>query len=330
MKTVSTRGFRRRFISAIWNSYSKSETARRPRTIVRAPTRSMKSTSRPEKLSTRQKPSPPTSSRIISTRSSTEKSGAFSSLSQHRHDHLVEHRPAARDDVEVAVVERVERAGVDRDPPRHRFRQLRGRGRRSSTLKAASTSRSRTSFARRRELATTSSSRRPSSSPSAAGERLPARAVDRELRLAQRAPGVVHPDARAPPVATRPPRARAASGRSPPARSPRRASSASPLGVAARVARGQPEAVEPVGQHGGVEAVVARPRSSVTIGSQPPASFLGAHRERVAKLVAVGIGDLPAQRAPAPSSRAASGARRARRPGSSVVKMPSRFGLAGS
>ena len=38
MNTVSIRGLSRRFISAIWNSYSKSEIARSPRTITEAPT----------------------------------------------------------------------------------------------------------------------------------------------------------------------------------------------------------------------------------------------------------------------------------------------------
>jgi len=38
MKTVSTFGLRRRFMSAIWNSYSKSEIARSPRMITEAPT----------------------------------------------------------------------------------------------------------------------------------------------------------------------------------------------------------------------------------------------------------------------------------------------------
>ena len=120
MNTVSTRGLRRRFISAIWNSYSKSETARRPRTTARAPTWSMKSTSRPEKLSTRhsvgRRPS------RGSTRSAPRRrtAGCLPLVAQHRHDHLVEQRTATLDDVEVAVVHGVERPGVDRDPLAHR------------------------------------------------------------------------------------------------------------------------------------------------------------------------------------------------------------------
>ena len=74
------RGSSRRFISAIWNSYSKSDTARRPRTMVRAPICSMKWTSRPEKLSTRQSGRSASSSSSIATRSSTAKAGALASL----------------------------------------------------------------------------------------------------------------------------------------------------------------------------------------------------------------------------------------------------------
>ena len=37
MKTVSIRGLSRRFMSAIWNSYSKSEMARMPRMMTLAP-----------------------------------------------------------------------------------------------------------------------------------------------------------------------------------------------------------------------------------------------------------------------------------------------------
>src|SRR2546430_3153519 len=46
MKTVVTSGSSRRFISAIWNSLSKSDTARSPRTITRAPTWRAKSMGR--------------------------------------------------------------------------------------------------------------------------------------------------------------------------------------------------------------------------------------------------------------------------------------------
>src|SRR5205807_2453840 len=47
MKTVVTSGSSRRFISAIWHSLSKSDTARSPRTMTRAPTWRAKSQVRP-------------------------------------------------------------------------------------------------------------------------------------------------------------------------------------------------------------------------------------------------------------------------------------------
>src|SRR5690606_36172546 len=46
-KTVSRSRFNRRFISAIWNSYSKWLTARSPRTTMRAPRSRAKSASSP-------------------------------------------------------------------------------------------------------------------------------------------------------------------------------------------------------------------------------------------------------------------------------------------
>src|SRR5690606_36051754 len=51
-KIVSTSGIRWRFMPAIWNSYSKSVTARRPRTTTSAFCCLTKFTSRPEKLVT--------------------------------------------------------------------------------------------------------------------------------------------------------------------------------------------------------------------------------------------------------------------------------------
>jgi hypothetical protein len=46
-KTVSISRFSCWFMAVIWNSYSKSATARRPRTITLAPTSSAKFISRP-------------------------------------------------------------------------------------------------------------------------------------------------------------------------------------------------------------------------------------------------------------------------------------------
>src|SRR5690242_4584720 len=74
--TVSSAGASVRFISAIWNSYSKSDTARSPRIRIDAPTCRAKSTSRPsnDRTST---PGSFTVSRINATRSSNVKSGCL-------------------------------------------------------------------------------------------------------------------------------------------------------------------------------------------------------------------------------------------------------------
>jgi len=78
--TVSTPPFSLVFIAAIWNSYSKSETARRPLRMIVAPTSSTKCMSRLANGRTRMRlPSPlrsrDTSSSSISTRSSRLNSG---------------------------------------------------------------------------------------------------------------------------------------------------------------------------------------------------------------------------------------------------------------
>src|SRR2546425_1942715 len=78
-KTVSILGARLRFISAIWNSYSKSETARSPRTITDAPTFLANSASSPSKDCTSTRLSG-TAFLISATRSSSEKSGCFATL----------------------------------------------------------------------------------------------------------------------------------------------------------------------------------------------------------------------------------------------------------
>src|SRR5690606_23733048 len=75
--TVSTSGQSCRFISAIWNSYSKSETARSPRMMSGAPWLRANSTSRPANSITSTRGSSANTSRIISTRSSTVKSPCF-------------------------------------------------------------------------------------------------------------------------------------------------------------------------------------------------------------------------------------------------------------
>src|SRR2546430_11845468 len=59
MKTVVTSGSSRRFISAIWNSLSKSDTVRSPRTMTRAPTWRPESMARPlQVLTSTAAPSP--------------------------------------------------------------------------------------------------------------------------------------------------------------------------------------------------------------------------------------------------------------------------------
>ena len=72
-------GARLRFMSAIWNSYSKSLTARRPRTITVAPTAQAKSASSPSNDRTSTLASS-TACRINATRSSRVKSGCFATF----------------------------------------------------------------------------------------------------------------------------------------------------------------------------------------------------------------------------------------------------------
>src|SRR3989449_1890085 len=72
-------GARLRFMSAIWNSYSKSLTARRPRTITVAPTAMANSASSPSKERTSTLGSW-TARRIKATRSSSVKSGCFATF----------------------------------------------------------------------------------------------------------------------------------------------------------------------------------------------------------------------------------------------------------
>ena len=64
-------------MSAIWNSYSKSLTARRPRTTTDAPTFLANSASRPSNDSNVTRGSSATVARSIAIRSATGKSGCF-------------------------------------------------------------------------------------------------------------------------------------------------------------------------------------------------------------------------------------------------------------
>ena len=106
-------------MAVIWNSYSKSATARRPRTMIVAPDLLGRSASagvskggprsRPRRRAGRSRPRPGR------TRSSRVNIGPLSALIGHADHQLVDqlHRPA--DDVEVAVGDRVEGAGIEAD-----------------------------------------------------------------------------------------------------------------------------------------------------------------------------------------------------------------------
>ena len=65
---------------AIWNSYSKSETARMPRTMQSACSRCTRSMRSPSKEVMRILPMPAVASSMISSRSLTSKSGCFEGL----------------------------------------------------------------------------------------------------------------------------------------------------------------------------------------------------------------------------------------------------------
>ena len=79
-KIVSSWGFSFLLASAIWNSYSKSETARKPLTIVSTPLLLQYSASSPLKLVISTLSSPAVASRSSSIRSSVEKVGFLPEL----------------------------------------------------------------------------------------------------------------------------------------------------------------------------------------------------------------------------------------------------------
>ena len=113
---------------ASWISVSKSEIARRPRTIERAPRARQKSTVRPSKVAT--------STRGDVGRPGVEggpddrhpplgvEEGRLARVAEDGHDDLVEDRGRPADHVEVAVRDGVEGSRIDRDarplirPPR--------------------------------------------------------------------------------------------------------------------------------------------------------------------------------------------------------------------
>ena len=114
---MSTSGASRRLSWFISISYSKSLIARSPLTIARAPSRRANSTTRTSNASARTLPSGAVASRMKPSRSSVvEERLALAHRMVDDADHdLVEQLRRARDDVEVAVGDRVVGAGTDGD-----------------------------------------------------------------------------------------------------------------------------------------------------------------------------------------------------------------------
>ena len=152
----------------------------------------MKSTSRPEKLSTRQSGWSASSSRMHLHPLLDGEQRLLLLVAQHCHHHLVEQRAAALDDVEVTVVDRVEGTRVDGDPLGHRCRgrQVEG-GRHCTRRRSPAKEQPRLAVARRvialsggagaafgRSISRVSL--RPSSRPSAELGRLPLPGVELE------------------------------------------------------------------------------------------------------------------------------------------------------
>ena len=119
-KTVWMSGLRRRFISVIWNSFSKSLVTRRPRTMAMAPTLLRVVDGEPVEGAHLDAGAGSMDSRIRSTRSSVVNSGVFDGFCEHPDDDAVEDQAGAFEDVEVAAGHRVEAARVQRDPLTHR------------------------------------------------------------------------------------------------------------------------------------------------------------------------------------------------------------------
>ena len=124
MKIVSSRPeVSSRFISAIWNSYSKSLTARNPRMMSRAPTSPAKSTSRPVNARTSIRGSLPTAARMSSTRTSMSNSSFLAELFATPTTRRSTNARLRRIQIFVTPGDRIEAAGVDR---RMRLRRRRG------------------------------------------------------------------------------------------------------------------------------------------------------------------------------------------------------------
>ena len=106
MKKVSISGASWRFICASWNSYSKSESARRPRIIMRLCCWRMKSTSRPLKYLTLTRLARHYLAFLLA------EGRALFGVDEHGDDEFVEERRRSLGYIDVAVRYRVERAGV--------------------------------------------------------------------------------------------------------------------------------------------------------------------------------------------------------------------------
>src|SRR5689334_11813975 len=107
MNTVSTRGFRRRFMSAIWSSYSKSETAHHD--AGADPVHEVH-----EEAGEALHPAGAIAAHQPADRRHPllhREQRLLLLVVEHGHQQLVEHGTAALDDVEVAVVDRIERPG---------------------------------------------------------------------------------------------------------------------------------------------------------------------------------------------------------------------------
>ena len=117
--TVFTAGLRRRFISAIWNSNSKSLMTRSPRTIAIAPVVAAKSTVSPSNVVTSiRRP------RLEARADHLDPFGGgeqrrLARVLEHPDDHPIEDRGGAVEDVEVAERHRIEAARVHRDALAH-------------------------------------------------------------------------------------------------------------------------------------------------------------------------------------------------------------------
>ena len=115
MKIVSMFSSSFRFIRASWNSNSKSDTARRPRTMARAFLAATYSTKRPPKASASTLGKPATAPFTSAKRVPLQREQrVFALILGDRHDDSVKKFGGALHHVQMAVGQRVETAGIDR------------------------------------------------------------------------------------------------------------------------------------------------------------------------------------------------------------------------